>query len=67
MFLGAIWTAGLVRYGRLPAILAEALLFEFAAFLSGACPSLLLSFLWREAHSLWLLGCFRICGSGGGF
>ena len=62
MCLGAIWTAGLVRYDRLPAIFAEALLFEFAAFLSGACPSPFLSFFWREAHSLRLLGCFRLCG-----
>ena len=58
------WATSLRWYGRLPAMFAEAGGFRLAAVLSGACPSSFLSFLCGEADSLWLLGCFRLCGLG---
>ena len=67
MFLGAIQTAGLPWYGRLPAILAEACVFQLAACLNGACSGSFLPFLGGETYSLRLFGCFRLCGSGDGF
>ena len=67
MFLGAFWATGLPWYGRLLAVSAQALLFDLAAFLDGACPTTFLPLLYGKADSLWFLGYFRLCGSGRGF
>ena len=67
MVFSAIRVTGLPEYGGLPAVLAEARVFQLAACLNSACPTMFLPFLYNEADSLWLLGCFRLCGSGGGF
>ena len=67
MVLSAIWATGLSGDGGLPAILAEAGVFQLAACLNGACSGSFLPFLGCETYSFWLLGCFRGYGSGRGF
>ena len=67
MIVSAGWATGLPGYGGLTAVLAEAHVFQLVACLNGARPTAFLTFAWGKADSLWLLGCFRLCGSGRGF
>ena len=65
MFLSAIWATCLSGYGGLPAVLAEACVFQLAARFNGACSGSFLPFLGGETCALWREGCSR--GLGGGF
>ena len=62
VLIDAFRATGLPGYGGLPAIPAEACVFQFAACLNCACPTKFLPFLGGKADSLWLLGSFRLCG-----
>ena len=66
MFFSGVCATGSPWYGGLPAVLAEASLFQLAACLNGACPTSFSPFFYSKADLLWLLGCFQLCGSGRG-
>ena len=67
MFFSALWATSLAGYGSVPAILAEARVFQLGAIFSSACPGSLLLFLYCEARSFWVLGSFRLRGFGRGW